>query len=614
MSKAENWMEPDEMDLDDALGQAIGDAMAPERRGEKDFREGVGERLDADVERPFHVSALARNAAAFLPPVLLPKGLVKGGAIVGGVAVKKVGWKLIPGVIAFPAVVMIMLVVTFAMGLRRTVTSGPQGLERRDAKDEIRAWWRRFLIPICLSIVALIWFGQKAPVQAIMLLGVLSMAALVGIFGALSRAGLVSRRQVGYRLGSFLFGLVIYSFILSTSRDVQYIGERWVWGVPASFAIAATLCTVLGARDDAGGREMRRAWITGVVGFGLTVGLLFIGTRSEQPVTREQALEYVEGGFRERSDFKYEVQDLASTARHLALDGGTAPILHVFQEELWSWIDREPHFGKNLVFAMGVEHLGLLRPKDYEALERSIHQSPQSPLPRYFRRSKQAIRIFTEIRGEPLTEADRDRLMGEVYGNVRGAGDVGALEDVYYRIRILDRIGRSDAVGSLRSHVEAVLLETWAPDDRGWQACFLPGATSKVLDWYWPYPLDYLHGWPRSTDHALSLMARFGVPEGIDLRLLHSYLDAQSRFHGLSPVFGQYSRAAAMRSRLESLPEWSQYAGLHSAFNVLDFRLFIAGLLLSTFCVFVTLRAPLTVLALSRTGDVPPADGPDREC
>ncbi|MCP5085159.1 MAG: hypothetical protein GY948_26045, partial [Alphaproteobacteria bacterium] len=335
MSKAEDWMEPDEIDLDDSLGQAIGDAMAPERRGEKDFREGVGERLDADVERPFHVSALARSAAAFLPPILLPKGLVKGGAIMGGVAVKKAGWKLIPGVIALPAVVMIMLVVTFAMGLRRTVSSGPQGLERRDVGGELRAWWRRFLI----------WFGQKAPVQAIMLFGVLSMAALVGIFGALSRAGLVSRRQVGYRLGSFLFGLVIYAFILSTSRDVQYVGERWVWGVPASLAIAATLCTVLGARDDAGGREMRRAWITGVVGFGLTVGLLFIGTRSEQPVTREQALEYVEGGFLERSDLRYEVQDLASTARHLALDGGTAPNLHVFQEELWSWIDREPHFG-----------------------------------------------------------------------------------------------------------------------------------------------------------------------------------------------------------------------------------------------------------------------------
>ncbi|MCP5021823.1 MAG: hypothetical protein GY930_08590, partial [bacterium] len=290
-----------------------------------------------------------------------------------------------------------------------------------------------------------------------------------------------------------------------------------------------------------------------------------------------------------RSDLRYEVQDLASTARHLALDGGTAPNLHVFQEELWSWIDREPHFGKNLVYAMGVEHLGLLRSKDYEALERLIHQSPQSLSPRCFRRSKQAIRIFTETRGEPLTEADRDRLMGEVYGNVRGAGDFDALEDVHYRIGILDRIGRSDVVGSLRSHVEAVLLETWAPDDRGWQACFLPCATSKVLDWYWPFPLDYLHGWPRSTDHALSLMARFGVPEGIDLRLLHSHLDAQSRFYGLSPTSGQYSCAAAMRSRLESLPEWEQFAKFQIVFNLLDFRLFIAGLLLSTFCIFITL-------------------------
>lgn len=612
MSKAEDWIVPDEMDLDDALGQAIGDAMAPEHRGEKDFREGVQERLDADAKKPFQVTALARSAAAFLPPVLLPKGLLKGGTVVGGLAAKKMGWKLIPGVIAFPAVVMIMLVVTFAMGLRRAVTSGPQSLERRDAKDEIRAWWRRFFVPIAVSVLALFWFGQKAPVEATMLFVALSMASLVGIFGVLSRAGLASRREVGYRLGSFLFGLVIYAQMVSVSRDVQYIGERWVSGLPVSLALAATLCIVLGTRDDAGGREMRRAWITGVLGTGLAVGLLFVGIRSRQPVTREQAVEYVEGGFRELSDFRYEVQKLASTARHLALDGGVAPSLDVLQEELWSWIDREPLFGMNPVFVLGVEDLGLLRPKDYEALERSIRQYPS---PSSFDAGRQAIKIFTEIRGATLTDEDRDRLMDEVLDGSKGPGEPGALSDIYFRTRILDRIGRSEAIGDLSSQAEAVLLETWAPDVRLGSACFLFGATSKPDAWYGGQPFKNLTAtWLQSTDHALRLMVRFGVPDGVDLRLLHSYLDFQSRIKGYTSTSGQYSHAAAMRSRLESLPEWEQVAKFQIVFKLLDFRLFIAGLLLSTFCIFVTLRAPLTVLTPSGTGDAPPADDQDGEC
>ena len=46
MDDAMNWMVPDELDLDDALGQAIGEAMAPERADVSEFARGIQERID----------------------------------------------------------------------------------------------------------------------------------------------------------------------------------------------------------------------------------------------------------------------------------------------------------------------------------------------------------------------------------------------------------------------------------------------------------------------------------------------------------------------------------------------------------------------------------------
>ncbi len=614
MSKAEDWMKPDEIDLDDALGQAIGDAMAPERRGGKDFREGVQERLDEAIRPPMEMSGFVRWAAAFLPPILLPKTLAKGGAMVGGLAVKKAGWKLIPGVLAFPAVVLVMLTVTFALGLRRASVRGSQQLKRKDAQSEVAAWWRKYVIPVVLMVFALGWFGTKAPLEALMMFVMFSMVSLLGILGVLVRAGFATRREVGYRAGSFLFGLVVYSQVLATLPLINELGQEWAMGLPISMVLGAMICIFLGTRDNAAGKEAWKGWLALVVGTILVSLYLGLGQMTRSPVSRADAVAYMEGGFRSGNKMQWEQIHLPGLAVNLLADGGELPELDTYKEALWTWIDAErakgPGEGVNPLSLVEPGLLGLLRDEDYEALSDDYKQENllvKSTALGDIRHSVTQIEI--RARSKPLTPQETEWLVQRILKGVEPVGAFDCLEDLYLRWQVLVRLGRPEAALELASNIELSLMATWAPRLDGKQACFALGASSLEPNELLEEPLRHLtFVWLPSTDMAMRLMMEFGVPEGVDLRLVHRYLAEEGMSHGFRRVRGSHARAAAMRSRLESsiglegIPEPSLLQLL------LSYRVFLAGLALSCFCVFVTLRAPKTMVAIADSNEDPPSD------
>ncbi|MDF1839259.1 MAG: hypothetical protein P1V35_15430 [Planctomycetota bacterium] len=215
MGRSEEWMIPDEVDLDDALGQAIGEAMGPERTDGDEFAAGIQERIDAEAGRMSNLSGFARAAAAFVPPILLPKAMLQGGSVLGGATLKGSGWKAAPGFAAFPALVLVMLTFSLALLVQRMVVRGPQRFERSEAQKEVITWWKRFFVPVGLVLIGLIWWGTHAPIDAVIMFVLLSMVSLVGILGSLARAGLATRREVGVRAGSFLINLMAYGYMLS---------------------------------------------------------------------------------------------------------------------------------------------------------------------------------------------------------------------------------------------------------------------------------------------------------------------------------------------------------------------------------------------------------------
>ncbi|MDP6944311.1 MAG: hypothetical protein QF464_09200, partial [Myxococcota bacterium] len=100
----EDKFEGEQDELTDELFEALED-LRPEK---DEFRKGVQERLDAaglegfsgsngKVHSMSAVPSFARWAAAFFPPVLLPKSIAKLG--LGAPVASKVGAKLVPGVV-----------------------------------------------------------------------------------------------------------------------------------------------------------------------------------------------------------------------------------------------------------------------------------------------------------------------------------------------------------------------------------------------------------------------------------------------------------------------------------------------------------------------------------
>ena len=101
-----------EQEFNDALGAEIADALSPYAPDPEEFADGVQERVEqrqVAVDAPRSLPLFVRRAASFLPPLLLPLGLAKTGAAATNVASKGAALKFLPGVLALPAAIALMV-------------------------------------------------------------------------------------------------------------------------------------------------------------------------------------------------------------------------------------------------------------------------------------------------------------------------------------------------------------------------------------------------------------------------------------------------------------------------------------------------------------------------
>ena len=596
----------------EGLDGAIAEALAPLRPDAEAFAAGVRERIEEAQEsgggaplESARASGWLRSAAAYLPPFLLPREVAESALLAGGLAVKKSAWKLLPGAIAFPAIVVFALVASFVFALRRAAVGGEQEqAAARDSQREIQGWWTEHRLGAIVAVALLIGLLWYAPVDALVGFMMVSMLALVGLVGALSRVGLASRAEVGLRTAGFQVTLLCLT-IQAVQWMVPEHGPTWTVNLlPPLFLLGIYLCRRL-ALQSPGGRERDDLETTVFhrgMNFIVVVLAVFCFFTSVHRVSRENAVDYVEGGFEgswssaiAAADINLEAEELTGALVHLESDGGSAPDRDFLARGLGAELVRHAQAGdtsSSLSLLELAAPLGIFDVEDARTILSPYagdddELKDQRPV---IRPSSLVLPVVTRTLLGELTEHDRDRIAARLVPLDSKMRDRETPDDLTTRVFLLDLLGRGERAGELAGEVERVLVSCWSGGPGLEQGAF--SRFSSVIDRdekgrsTETRPTSV---WLDSTDHAVRLLDRFGVPAQVDLSQLSAYLRAQcteSR-HSLD---SRHVLAGALASHVAAMDPGYSTPGLWQV--LLAQRLFLSVALLVALCVIITLRAP----------------------
>lgn len=587
----------------DEFGAEIADALAPYAPDATEFDAGVRDAIDRREARARALPPFVRRAAALLPPMLVPAALAKTGVAATGIVAKKAAWKAATGLALLPAAIVVMLVVTFFYSLHGATVRGAQADGRRKARAEVRAWWRRNAKHVVVAFAALVAIGIFAPAGVVLLFFGVSMLVLVGVIGALARAGFATRREVGDQCAAFLLVLVPYAFMISSLSELGglLLGGSGFEGHASSSvmfvtALGAAVCAVVGH----GVRSTRSLQALGLVVFAVLYGVVDLTLLGRHRADRAYAVRTVE----EWRDFGSPARwgDLAGTIVHLraagvdALDVST-PIASFRRH---AEAVRAAGAEINPLQVRELEAVGFFRAEDYRMFEHAywVRYEVDGERPLTYA-AFDAFRLIVHGHLQGYSDDERARLAARVVAGVEEPTEYRALADLVLRTRMLEYLGYPDRCDELRDAVAAALRATWTGWPGAYEACFAPGYDSVERDGRGvPEPDRLTFVWLDSTDFGVRLLARYGVPDGIDLRALDRYLRRQSLYYGLwQGADERAALAAAMREHLRVLPGWSAELEVGLLDRARELQLVLGGLLLSVLCVAVTLRTPVSARA-----------------
>ena len=594
----------------DELGHELFEALEGLRPEAGEFCQGVQERIAAagleglpgsagKVHSMSSVPSFARRAAAFFPPVLLPKSIAKLG--LGAPVASKMGAKLVPGVILFPAISILMICFTLLLGLRMVLArpSGPQRQNHREARADTSAWWRRFWIPVLVVMGASIWLMFEVPGDAFTLLITISTVAFLGMHASLAHAGLATRREVGARAGSAMFFLTALAMQIPTSRRPfgAFIPEGWL--VPLILVIGGTVClywskTKQGALASYGPRRI-------LVGGGI-MSLMIVALQFS-PLTKTEATpEDVRVWLATYSDGS-RVEDLDQTVTNF-LAAAEAPFdLQTLGRVARERLDREFAQGDfNTLYAPAFARLGFLEDQDYrqlvdqQAIDKLLSSKPMS------RRDEHVVSaILAHLRFDSFTLEERNLIADKAMATLDPANLFGNAEHVQWIVHLLDTLDLSERLDELAPAVDEVLQATWCRTVHGEEAAFSTyrdhierdesgESVEKRLTFVWGH----------ATSTSVWLMSRFGFPgwmSASDIGALDVYLSDKSHYYPRSGISPYDAETASARALLHTTKAWAEaQAEVERGRSLLDnlfrLRVVIAAVLLVAFSVLLTWRAP----------------------
>jgi len=607
----------------DELTNELFEALEDLRSEPEEFHKGVQERIDAAGSEGFSesnskvysmsdVPSYARRAAAFFPPILLPKSLAKLG--LGAPSASKMGASLVSGIVLFPAISILMICFTSLLGFRMvfTRTSGPQRQDEREARAETSAWWRRFWIPVLLVMGTSIWLIFEMPGEAFTMLITTSTVAFLGVYASLSRAGLATRREVGTRAGSALMGLVaITGQLIASPRMFRF--SVWAgWLVPLVLFIGGFICIYLGKAG--GGRKgfgvppvasgiggvilgPRRSLLMGALCVCALVGLRFsplTETEATPEDVRVWLATYADGS---------RVGDLDQTVTNF-LAAAEAPFdLQTLGRVARERLDRELAQGNfNTLYGSAFARLGFLEDQDYRHFvdQRVIDKMLSST--RTFRIGEHVVpAILAHLRFDSFTLEERNLIADKAMATLDPANQYANAEHVQWIVHLFDTLDLSERLDELAPSVDAILEATWCRTVNGEEAAFSTYRDNIKRDENGESARTRLtFVWGHATSISVWLMSRFGFPDWMsasDIGALDTYLGYKSHYYPRSGIDPYDAEAASARALLHTTKAWAAVQaeverGRSLPYNLFRLRAVIAAVLLAAFSVLLTWRAP----------------------
>ena len=562
------------------------------------------ERLAPDAANPQKrdlrttgISSFARRAAAFIPPVLLPKSLAKLG--LGGALAGKASFKFLPGLLAFPVISLLMIFVTLGLGLR-TLFHSKELVESQaphEAQHAIAKWWQRYWIPVFVVILLSAWVNAIMPNDGLVLFYMLSTLALLGLFAKLSNAGLTTRREVGRLAAGAILWVLGLSFQFEFGPRNELGGHFAMMILPSILIVAALTCWDLAkGRPQSVFRLVRRTVLTLTVLSGVLYAF-WLWAPGKMTADSRDIRRWIET--RAETD---RIRDIALALANLEAAGqGPFDLTHL-KSKVRKRLDAEYAAQSfNPLNAPAMIRLGFFEERDFERLrDESRIQHLLKLIPGY----KQSLfldlgasepYLLARLHFKPFTAEQRAVLSKKILANLEPEDRYTSPEDMRRAALMLEAIGSSEQLRSMEAAVRQVLLATFSPTAEGSKACFVPFRESIARDEDGqPTQSKLTFISVRSTATAVWLMKRFGVPSEVDLTALDAYLADESVYWaglGISPYTAE---AVSSRALLHTLPGWKQSRPEPATSwieSLISMRGLLAAILLAGFAVTLTLRA-----------------------
>ncbi len=571
--------------------EALREALRPLRVDAADFEAGVLSRLSGQngsgVEPVTAQSAALRAAAAVLPLELLSVGPAAIAAIKQAPAAglsKLLGYAMLPAISLF---VLLGAAVYSLRGARRLVSAG-----RAPASDAVTAqqglghWWREhrwqaltiYVATLALSLVGATWM--------LFLVYVGSLALLGRALTALARAGFGNRWVVGT---SCLAGLLLLGQVAGSPtagyQEIHFVDPSLV--TPVFFGGWLVVACIL-AGSVFRWRSLGAAAAAFLAPLAMlpAMAVLMIvfagqyGSAWPWPPAPARIAEYVESfdsaPFSSSSWRRWEIVANWTIDRQLDL-----PFLkprRLLAEELK---------GKQNPLILGCAfRAGLVGPKELAQLHDYARQRQflLATMPKVLE-----SRPFTSLGHEDwviraaamhddLTDAERDYLADRLRATLRATAtdQYATLEEALRSTQLLSVIGRPVDVEKFRGPMHQMLLRFHSTTSGGFELAggFRQYAINKIQV-----------GDLVATAYAVQLMAIYGVPQGLDLNWVRSYL-RPTMLRGVPERW----IAAVSLDRLNRLPDAARPSWLQIVYYE---RSLLAAVVLVGLCVYATLISPL---------------------
>lgn len=551
------------------------------REAERETEERLAERTarPARLESTREGSAFWRKVAAILPPDLAIVALKAGK-----------GWS---AAALLPALVLIAVFSAFAASLGSISRSARDAapLRRRPLVRDFGAGLPRgrglglaagLNIALQLGGVAVIalpsFIGMRWVIDLILGLVLLSMLGLVVSLRGLSKSGLLERGVV-VRLCVGLLATIFMSCFMWT-RSLRLMDGASSFGMDwgATVLLVGLVALLLVFRRS----TQYSTWRVGAA-VALLLGVLIAFPPATTRSSPEDVRAYVEGE-QLTAESLSGWDEVCQSVEALAAVGARAPRLEHVQREvdraLDDGVDAHPWVW-TAAARMGLmtrEKWARLAEREIEGYRLKQLLTSSGPLlkPDY---SEYELHMLLALRD--LSADERERLAQRIAASWPDESVGRALSQLSICVRWMDLLGRGEWVDARRAEAHAILQRHWVERASGFRRA--GGFTSD--------PAKFPTSFGRETLLGVELMARLGVPEGIDLVELRGYLRAESLWHGPlidSPAYlDAIERAALLRlERQIGLPETSMLG------RVLSERVLLGAVLLVVLCFVAAARTP----------------------